>query len=163
MKLVYLFWVTLLLWSCQEPQRGFKYVDELKIFPKALQSKSNNLLIKDIPLGTDLLASDLKFYSYYGQFIDNNLLDFYTAENPEFRFLDIKPESLVLEYHDGVLTRKRYRFEQDIFGKIESQYLKRTKIKIDESIKVINIKFKNKIITYHRSAPFFPYEKLYAK
>lgn len=154
-----LFCLALLFLSC-EPSP--EIVQEIENFETDKVAKSEpymfNLFAKDVQLGSALIDADLKYYHHYGQFIDGDLLDFYTADYPGFNFLNTQPSSVVLEYRNGVLVRKRYSFDQDIFETLNSYYLKRINYKVKDGVNVIRLNFATKKITYNRVPPFFLYE-----
>jgi hypothetical protein len=117
-----------------------------------------NLFAKDVPLCSNLVDTDLKYYDHYGQFLDGDTLDFYTADYPGFSFLNVQPSSIVLEYRNGILVRKRYSFDHDIFETLNSYYFKKINYMVKDDTKVIGLNFTTKKLTYNRVSPFFLYE-----
>lgn len=158
-KILYI--VSLLYFSCESVPETVQKSDT-SVTEEPLQSETYMYyaFAKDIPLGSNLIESDLKYYSYYGQFIDGKLLDFYTAEYPGFSFLNRKPSSVVLEYRNGILVRKRYSFDQDIFEILDSYFLKKINYKLKDGTRVIGLNFPYKKWTYNRVPPFYLYESI---
>ena len=105
-----LYIVGLLYFSCESAPEIVQKSDT-SIIEEPLQSETYMYyaFAKDIPLGSNLIESDLKYYSYYGQFVDGKLLDFYTAEYPGFSFsLPVLYWNIATEYwleKDTVLIR----------------------------------------------------------
>jgi len=163
-KLKYFFCVLIItqpLLSCRQESSSYENIhksDTVRV--ASVQPPAFNFLAKDIQIGTPLNPAELKHYNYYGQFEDGAFLDFYIADYPGFTFLSESPSNIILEYRDGILIQKRYRFDRDIFATIHEHYLKRQKITIGNEPKIINLHFKNKRLIYHRKTPYLLYETI---
>ena len=115
------------------------------------QLASNTKEIRDIPLGSPVMAIGLEDYKCYGQFLNGHVLDFYFLYHPNVKIYGINPDYVLLYFVDGILIKKKYTFENDIF----KQLLEQIKLKNNPSPSVLNsksltIRFKNKILKYAR-------------
>lgn len=147
--------------SCNEssvPSADISNKESIQV--SSTQANVFNFLAKDVPLGARIELSTLDHYNYYGQFLDDGLLDFYTAEYPGFVILSETPETVVLEYNNGILVQKRYSFTNDIFERLNDKFLKHKGIKIKEETKIINMNFTTKRWKYIRIPPYFLYETI---
>lgn len=120
--------------------------------------------IKDIALGSPVMAIGigLEDYKCYGQFLNGRVLDVYFLYHPNVKVYGIHPDRVILYFVDGLLVKKKYNFENDIFNEL----LEHIKLKDNPSPSVLNsksltIRFRNKMLKYSRESEFSLVERLH--
>ena len=120
--------------------------------------------IRDIPLGSPVMAIGigLEDYKCYGQFLNGRVLDVYFLYHPNVKVYGIHPDRVILYFVDGLLVKKKYNFENDIFNEL----LEHIKLKDNPSPSVLNsksltIRFKSKMLKYSRGSEFSLVERLH--
>ena len=124
----------------------------------------NTKAVRDIPLGSPVMAIGigLEDYKCYGQFLNGRVLDIYFLYHPNVKVYGIHPDRIILYYMDGLLVKKKYNFENDIFNEL----LEHIKLKDNPSPSVLNsksltIRFRNKMLKYSRGSEFSLVERLH--